>query len=297
MIIPPSLTQGDTIAVVSPSGIVRPQNVYKALPVLQERGWNAVVGVHAFDRHGTFAGTADNRYGDLAGALTDPSVKAVMAARGGYGAVHLLERLSQLSLEENAKWVIGFSDISALHALLTSRGIASIHAPMTKHLADHGADNDDSRSLFAILEGEGIDYTLDPDPYNHEGEATGLLVGGNLSVIADLIGTPYDVIKPGRILFIEDVGEPLYKIERMIYQLKLSGVLDNLAGLIVGKFSSCAPDADFSSATELIADLVKDCDYPIAFNVPVGHVTHNIPLICGAGATLTVNPDAVTIVQ
>lgn len=297
MIIPRSLGPGAKIAIVSPSSIIKPQNVYNALPVLRDRGWEPVVSPHAFDRHGSFAGTADNRYSDLADALTDPGVDAILCSRGGYGAVHLLERLARLPLEDTPKWLIGFSDISALHALLTSRGIASIHAPMAKALADHGADNADNRALLDFLAGEGLEYSLDPSPMNRPGDATGLLVGGNLSVISDLVGTPFDVIKPRRILFIEDVNEPIYKIERMLYQLRLSGVLADLAGLIVGKFSGCAPDADFASVNNIVADLTRDYSYPVAYDIPVGHVTHNIPLVCGAACSLSVGESSVEISQ
>lgn len=297
MIIPRSLGPGAKIAIVSPSSIIKPQNVYNALPVLRDRGWEPVVSPHAFDRHGSFAGTADNRYSDLADALTDPGVDAILCSRGGYGAVHLLERLARLPLEETPKWLIGFSDISALHALLTSRGIASIHAPMAKALADHGGDNADNRALLDFLAGEGLEYRLDPSPMNRPGDATGLLVGGNLSVISDLVGTPFDVIKPRRILFIEDVNEPIYKIERMLYQLRLSGVLADLAGLIVGKFSGCAPDADFASVNNIVADLTRDYSYPVAYDIPVGHVTHNIPLVCGAACSLSVGESSVEISQ
>ena len=297
MIIPRSLGPGAKIAIVSPSSIIKPQNVYNALPVLRDRGWEPVVSPHAFDRHGSFAGTDDNRYSDLAEALTDPEVDAILCSRGGYGAVHLLERLARLPLEETPKWLIGFSDISALHALLTSRGIASIHAPMAKALADNGADNADNRALLDFLAGEGLEYSLDPSPMNRPGDATGLLVGGNLSVISDLVGTPFDVIKPRRILFIEDVNEPIYKIERMLYQLRLSGVLADLAGLIVGKFSGCAPDADFASVNNIVADLTRDYSYPVAYDIPVGHVTHNIPLVCGAACSLSVGESSVEISQ
>lgn len=297
MIIPRSLGPGAKIAIVSPSSIIKPQNVYNALPVLRDRGWEPVVSPHAFDRHGSFAGTADNRYSDLADALTDPGVDAILCSRGGYGAVHLLERLARLPLEDTPKWLIGFSDISALHALLTSRGIASIHAPMAKALADHGGDNADNRALLDFLAGEGLEYSLDPSPMNRSGDATGLLVGGNLSVISDLVDTPFDVIKPRRILFIEDVNEPIYKIERMLYQLRLSGVLADLAGLIVGKFSGCAPDADFASVNNIVADLTRDYSYPVAYDIPVGHVTHNIPLVCGAACSLSVGESSVEISQ
>lgn len=296
MIYPPVLKQGDTIAVVSPSSIIKPQNVYKALPVLHDQGWETVVGEHAFDRHGTYAGTDEARLADLKAALLNPEVKAILCSRGGYGAVHLLDELSKLPIEDNPKWIIGFSDISALHALMTTRGIASIHAPMAKHLADHGADNPDTQSLFAILRGEELRYVLPHHPGNRTGQAEGLLVGGNLAVIAGLIGTPYDVLRPGRILFVEDVAEPIYKIERIFYQLRLSGVLENLAGLIVGKFTNYSGDEDNSSMEHMIQRMVAPYDYPVVYGAPIGHVTHNIPLICGAGATLTVT-DTETVIE
>ncbi len=246
MIIPRSLGPGAKIAIVSPSSIIKPQNVYNALPVLRDRGWEPVVSPHAFDRHGSFAGTDDNRYSDLAEALTDPEVDAILCSRGGYGAVHLLERLARLPLEDTPKWLIGFSDISALHALLTSRGIASIHAPMAKALADNGADNADNRALLDFLAGEGLEYSLDPSPMNRPGDATGLLVGGNLSVISDLVGTTLRrSSNRAAFFFHRGCNEPIYKIERMLYQLRLSGVLADLAGLIVGKFSGCAPRRRF----------------------------------------------------
>lgn len=294
---PQSLSTGDTIAIVSPSSIIKPQNVYKALPVINDQGWQTEVGPHAFDRHGTYAGTDADRLADLTAALTDPAVKAILCSRGGYGAVHLLESLARLPLENNPKWIIGFSDISALHALMTSRGIASIHAPMTKHIADYGADDPDTAALFSILRGESVRYELPPHPADRHGSADGMLVGGNLAVIAGLIGTPFDVLKPGRILFIEDVAEPIYKIERIFYQLQLSGVLASLAGLIVGKFTNYSGDDDNPSMEAMIERMVAPYDYPVAFGAPIGHVRHNIPLICGAGATLTVTPAATRITQ
>jgi len=294
---PQSLSTGDTIAIVSPSSIIKPQNVYKALPVINDQGWQTEVGPHAFDRHGTYAGTDADRLADLTAALTDPAVKAILCSRGGYGAVHLLESLARFPLENNPKWIIGFSDISALHALMTSRGIASIHAPMTKHIADYGADDPDTAALFSILRGESVRYELPPHPADRHGSADGMLVGGNLAVIAGLIGTPFDVLKPGRILFIEDVAEPIYKIERIFYQLQLSGVLARLAGLIVGKFTNYSGDDDNPSMEAMIERMVAPYDYPVAFGAPIGHVRHNIPLICGAGATLTVTPAATRITQ
>ena len=297
LLFPRPLQKGDKIAFCSPAGAVKAVYVEEAVEALGKQGWEAIIMPHALGKNGHYSGTADERFDDLEKAFTDPDVRAIICSRGGYGAVHLLERLARLPLEETPKWLIGFSDISALHALLTSRGIASIHAPMAKALADHGGDNADNRALLDFLAGEGLEYSLDPSPMNRPGDATGLLVGGNLSVISDLVGTPFDVIKPRRILFIEDVNEPIYKIERMLYQLRLSGVLADLAGLIVGKFSGCAPDADFASVNNIVADLTRDYSYPVAYDIPVGHVTHNIPLVCGAACSLSVGESSVEISQ
>ncbi len=290
------LADSSRVTIVSPASIIRPQTVYSAIPVLRNQGWTVTTGKNAFARHGTYAGTDAQRLEDLRNAILDPETEAIICSRGGYGLVHLLDSLAELPLEENQKWVVGFSDVSALHALLTSRGIPSVHASMTEHIA-LGPDDPDNAALFDILRGKGVDYTVKPDPRNRQGEATGTLVGGNLSVIAGLIGTPYNVLKPDVVLFVEDVNEPIYKLERIFYNLKLAGILPRLRGLIVGKFAKCQPDADFESVEAMILNLVKDYDYPVAFNVPVGHVSHNIPLVCGAEVQLTVGTDEVRIIQ
>lgn len=294
-ITPPPLRPGDRIAICSPSSIVKPQQVHTALRVLQELGYDAYVAEHALNRHGTYAGTDAQRLADLSQALTDPSVKAILCSRGGYGAVHLLDALDRLPLRDNPKWVIGFSDISAIHALLSRHGIQSIHGSMTSHLAKHMGVDDDSRALFDILTGQSVGYDWPAHRFNTPGTATGTLLGGNLSVIADLIATPFNIIHPSTILFIEDVSEPVYKIERIIYQLRLSGILSRLKGLIVGRFTEYSPDVDNDSMESMIHSLVKDYDYPVAFHAPIGHVSHNIPLIVGATATLSVTPTLVTL--
>lgn len=297
LIIPPALKEGDKIAIVSPAGISRAQNVYNALPVLQELGWEPYTSEHAFGRHGTYSGTDDERYADLEEALLDPEVKAILCSRGGYGAVHLLERLDKLPLRENAKWIIGFSDISALHALMSRHGIASIHGPMARHIATHSGNDADSQALFGILQGKPQTFEIAPHPLNRPGEATAPLLGGNMAVLNGLIGTPFDMFKPGTILFIEDVSEPIYKIERMMYQLKLSGILGQLSGLIVGDFTEYSPDIDNESMESMIAGMVREYDYPVAFGVPFGHAKNIMPLVESIEATLTVTPEGVTISQ
>lgn len=297
LIIPEPLKDGDKIVILSPAGITRPQNVYNALPALQEQGWEPYTSAHAFGRHGTYSGTDDERYADLEEAMLNPEVKAILCSRGGYGVVHLLERLDKLPLRENAKWIIGFSDISALHALMSKHGIASIHGPMTKHIATHSGSDRDSQALFGILKGKPQTFEIKPHPLNRQGSAIAPMAGGNMAVLTGLIGTPYDLFKPETILFIEDVSEPIYKIERMMYQLKLSGILEQIAGLVVGSFTEYSPDADNSSMESMIAEMVKEYDYPVAFGVPFGHDKDIIPFIESVKATLTVTTDGVTISQ
>jgi len=297
VIIPAPLKQDDKIAIVSPAGVTRAQNVYNAIPVLQDFGWDPYTSPHAFGRYATFSGTPDERYADLEQALLDPEVKAILCSRGGYGAVHLLERLNRLPLRDNPKWIIGFSDISALHALMHRHGIASIHGPMARHIARTSACDDDSTALIDILHGEMPSYTVARHKYNRQGSATATLLGGNMAVLSGLVNTPFDLFKPDTILFIEDVSEPVYKIERMMYQLKLSGVLGRLKGLIVGAFTEYSPDVDGRSMETMIRDMVADYDYPVAYGVPFGHGSRIIPFVESIPATLEVTSTGVKILQ
>ncbi len=293
-IYPAALKPGDRIAVVSPAGPIDSAIVDSAAAVLRDLGYEPVIYPHAFGRNGYFSGTHDERYADLEAAFTDTTIRAILCSRGGYGVVHNLERLAELPLRDDPKWVIGFSDISALHALMASNNIASIHASMAKQIK-LGPEDEDNAALFNILTGGMPSYQFAPNPYNRQGEATGKLLGGNLAVIADLINTPFDIIHPGTILFIEDVSEPVYKIERILYQLKLSGILPQLKGLIIGQFTEYKPDAVHETMEAMIHELVKDYDYPVAFGVPVGHVDHNVPLVESSQATLSVTPEGTTL--
>lgn len=286
---PKPLRKGDKIAILSPAGPVNPDYVAGAVDQLKAHGWNPVVMPHALGRSGNYAGTDDERYDDLEAAFKDPDVRAILCSRGGYGVVHLLDRLGKLDLAADPKWVIGFSDISAMHALMHSQGVASIHAPMAQQIRK-GTDDPDTASLFAILEGERPVYTFPAHSYDRPGIAVGQLLGGNLAVLADLVDTPYDILLPDTILFIEDVSEPIYKIERMLYQLRLSGVLPKLRGLLVGQFTETKPDASYKHMYDMIRDMTAPYNYPVAFDVPIGHVDHNIPVIEGAEVTLKVSP-------
>ena len=286
-VFPAPLAQGDRIAIVSPAGSIEAKHVHAAVKVLEQQGWRPYIGDYALGKSGSYSGTGTERFHDLSHALSDPSVRAIICSRGGYGAVHLLDRLDALPVQRDPKWIVGFSDISALHALMARKGIVSVHAPMTKDIA-RGADDPDNASLFSILRGEKPTHKFPSSKFDRPGLATGRLLGGNLAVIADLIGTPFDVIQPGSILFIEDIEEPIYKTERILYQLRLSGKMASLAGLMVGQFTGYRPNANYTLMEEMIADMVSPYDFPVAMNVPFGHVEHNIPLVSGAKTTLRV---------
>ncbi len=286
---PAPLKKGDKIAICSPAGPVKPEVVEDAVKVLIEQGWKVEVMPHALGKNGYLSGTADERFGDMKAAFADPEVRAILCARGGYGVVHIMDRLNALPIENDPKWVIGFSDISALHALMARKGIASIHASMCAHIKE-GADDPDNRDLFAILRGERPAHVFDSHSFDRQGIATGVLRGGNLAVLAELINTPYDLLRPDSILFIEDVAEPVYKIERIIYQLRLSGLLEKTRGMIIGQFTDYKPDSNHADMESMIRDAIAGYDFPVAYNVPIGHVDHNIPVIESATVTLKVSP-------
>lgn len=289
IIFPAPLKKGDKIAVCSPAGRIKPEVVEPAVDVLRRHGWKVEVMPHVYGETGSFSGTPDERFSDLKAAFEDPETRAILCSRGGYGVVHIMDRLNKLPLEKDPKWVIGFSDISALHALMARKGIASIHSSMAAHIKE-GADDPDNAALFEILEGGRPAHIFDSHQYDRQGIATGILRGGNLAVLAELINTPYDLLRPDSVLFIEDVSEPIYKIERILYQLRLSGLLDKTRGLIVGQFTDYKPDGIHETMEEMIRDTIADYSFPVAFNVPVGHVDHNIPLIESAKVTLKVSP-------
>ncbi|MDE5628998.1 MAG: LD-carboxypeptidase [Muribaculaceae bacterium] len=291
IVFPAPLRKGDTIAICSPASKIDPQVVYDAEQVLIEQGYKVRIMPHALGEWGSYSATDDERFADLRDAFADKSVRAILCSRGGYGVVHIMDRLAALPLEKDPKWVIGFSDISAMHALMHSKGIASIHSSMCAAIKE-GPENEDNAALLGILRGERPAFVFPNHRYDNPGIATGTLLGGNLAVLADLINTPYDLLKPDSILFLEDVSEPIYKIERIFYQLKLSGLLDNIKGLIIGQFTDYKPDSNYEDMESMIRTMTAGHNYPIAFNVPVGHVDHNIPLIESAKITLKVSPYA-----
>ena len=295
MITPVPLFTGDTIAIASPAGAVREQAiVLQATEALRLRGYKVVTAPHTLTRNGYYSGTREERVSDLAGLLADKNIKAILCSYGGYGCVHLVEELSTL-IAENPKWLIGMSDCSALHAACVASGVESVHGPQCRHIATQ-PHSVATEHLFDILAGKRPVYTTAPHPLNINGEARGTLVGGNLSVITALAGSPYDLFKEGRIIFIEDTGELPYRIERLMFQLKLSGALAGIKGLIVGQFTGVKEHTGFGGTTyELIYNIVKGYNIPVCFNFPVGHCDNNMPLIEGADVCFSVTNDGAVV--
>ena len=295
IIFPSPLTKGDKIAIISPASHILPESVDGACRTITQLGFLPVVGAHCKGQCGGYSGSIEQRLADFNDALHNPEVKAILCSRGGYGVVHLLEYLSPDDIAENAKWLIGFSDISALHAAMAASGVASIHASMAKHLTKFGADNEATQALFGILQGQLPTYRIPAHPFNKPGTVTGTLTGGNMAVLCGLLDTEFDLLSRGDILFIEDVGEEVYKIERMLYNLRLSGVLPMIKGMLVGRFTDYRnPDGNGESMEQMVKRMVEPYDFPVAFDFPVGHVDENMPLIEGAHVTLSV-ADPVTL--
>lgn len=300
MIFPEKLKRGDRIAIISPSSPVKEEYIDRAAEFFVSEGFEPVVMPCAKGpSSGSYASSAENRLNDFMEAWKDSSIRAILCSRGGYGAVHLLRDLPTEFLRRDPKWLIGYSDISALHAMLLNAGVASIHSPMAKHLTEEGPQDFCVRSLMKILHGDfPVEYTVSAHPYNLQGEAEGILAGGNLAVLNGLFGTDYDILKEGVILFIEDIAEAIYAVERMLYHILLSGGFNKIKGLIIGRFTEYRPDKNFSSMEDMIKNFLERegvGGIPIAFDFPVGHVKENYPLVEGSLARLSVLSESVVL--
>lgn len=302
LIIPPYLHEGDKVVILSPSSKIDKAFLKGAVKRLTSWGLHPVLARHAGSSHGTYAGTVGQRLEDLQAAMDDPDTRAILCSRGGYGAVHLVGKLDFSRFRESPKWLIGFSDITALHNLWQREGFASLHAPMARHLTVEPEDDFCTQALHDILTGAAatpagcFGYTCEPHKLNRRGTAEGTLRGGNFAVFNGLRGTPYDIPADGTVLFIEDVGERPHAIERMMYNLKLGGMLERLSGLIIGQFTEYEEKKLLGKELYgALAELVKEYDYPVCFNFPVGHVPMNLPLINGAPVRLDVDRKGVKL--
>ena len=300
IVMPPSLKVGDTIAVVSPSSSPDSVTVAKGCAALCEWGFVPVVGPHALDDYHGFAGEADNRAADLLWALRDSTVKAIMCSRGGDGAVQVLKRVPLTEFSEHPKWIIGFSDVTALHSAAVSAGVMSIHGSMCDGIAAKGEREAVNATMRRLLQGELPSYRASAHPLNQQGEATGILVGGNFSVFCGLAGSEYDFLNradEGLILFIEDTHESMSKVDRMLHQLEIRGILAKLKGIIVGHFSKYkSPENDFADMYDMLHEYLQHYDIPVCYDFPIGHHSqYNYPMVEGCLVRMKVGRDTTRI--
>jgi muramoyltetrapeptide carboxypeptidase len=290
MIIPPYLQPGDRIRIVSPAGKVQKDKVLPGIKLLQDEGYNVVVGKHVFDKHFQYAGTDLQRAADFQEAINDPDAKAIICARGGYGTVRIIEKIDFSPLLKNNKWIVGFSDITILHTVLNKLGLASIHGAMPGFFVENKKMTRSFLSLMELISTGKSQFDIKAHELNRNGSCTGELVGGNLSLIYSLQGTPWQLETRGKILIIEDLTEYFYHLDRMMQNLRLAGQLKDLAGLIVGGFTEMKDnDSPFGkTAYEIIMDAVQDYHFPVCFDFPAGHIPKNLALMLGSNYHLDV---------
>ncbi|MCG8388174.1 MAG: LD-carboxypeptidase [Cytophagales bacterium] len=282
MIRPPSLNPGDAVGLVAPSRTIAEHQVKTALGTFQAWGLEVVKGKHLFGQHGYFAGTDRQRLSDLQEMINDDRVKAIFCARGGYGITRILDDLDLSALRRTPKWIIGFSDITALHLALNRMDLESIHGFMPVQFEYMNASSSIKSLEKLLFEDRGM-IEAESHALDRQGKAEGQVVGGNLSLLVDSLGTASEVQTAGKLLFLEEVDEYLYKIDRMLTHLKRAQKLDRLEGLVIGDFSQMK-DTQIPlgmSIEELIMDRVKEYSYPVAFNFAIGHEIPNysIPLM------------------
>jgi muramoyltetrapeptide carboxypeptidase len=301
MTTPPYLRKGDTIAITCPAGYMAKEKVAVCVEVLKKEGYKVLVGKTVGSKSTNyFSGTDSERLNEMQAYLDDTTVKAILCGRGGYGTGRIIDKLNFTKFVNNPKWIIGFSDITLLHShIFTNYKIATLHAPMAAAFANAAHNPSNVLSLLSALKGQKNNYHIKPNKLNKIGEAKGKLVGGNIALLANAVGTPSDINTKNCILFIEDIGEQLYAIDRMMYQLKRSGKLKNLAGVVVGDFSDMQDtDRPFGKTIyKIVGDIVAEYDYPVCYNFPVGHGNENVALKVGVKYTLEVNKKWASLVE
>jgi muramoyltetrapeptide carboxypeptidase len=291
MIFPRLLNNGDKVAIVAPAGKLPSKGLDDAIKVLTSWGLEVILGKHVYDINNYFAGIDADRLNDLQEALEEPSIAAVLCARGGYGITRILDEIKLKSFAKNPKWVIGFSDITALHLKLEKQGLASIHGPMGTSFTNRNSHSA-VRSLKELLF-NGSSKLVANEVVIRSGTATAAITGGNLSLIIDSLGTVEEIDTVNKILFIEEVGEKTYRIDRMFQQLLRAGKLDKLAGLVIGHFSEIDDGSTpfGESWQEVITGISKQFSYPIAFGFNIGHEPNNMPIVMGGQYLLKVGSD------
>ena len=304
--LPSYLKPGDTIGITSPAGTITLEEMAPALGVIRSWGYEVKIGAAIGKKDFTRGGTDEERRADLQAMLDDPNIKAILCARGGYGVVRIVDGLSWTKFLQKPKWVIGFSDVTILHSHIHRHcRVASIHSKMTNSFPEvwEQALPIQTETILSIrdaLAGTKMHYMAAPHPQNRTGTAEGVLVGGNLKLLESMAGTPSDISTTGKILFVEDTGEYLYSIDRMFWNLKRTGKLKDLKGLIVGGFAIKPDDEgeEFGrTLQEIILEKVQDYKYPVCFDFPVGHQRANFALKCGVKHQLAVKQEGVTLTE
>ena len=302
MIQPLFLKPGDRVAIAAPARKISQQELAPAVKLLQSWGLEVVIPEHLFDEENQFAGSDDTRAALMQHLLDAPDIRAIFCARGGYGTVRIIDRLDFSNFAESPKWLVGYSDITVLHSHIHRHlGIETLHATMPINISDKELRHPSPAvaTMRRQLFGESLEYACPAHKLNRTGKATGLLVGGNLSMLYSLCGSESDIDTAGKILFIEDLDEYLYHIDRMMMNLKRCGHLAHLAGLVVGQMSDMHDNSiPFGrTAEEIVRDAVAEYGYPVCFNFPAGHNgTENLALKLGHPTRLTVSAE-VTLAQ
>ncbi|MDD4150428.1 MAG: LD-carboxypeptidase [Bacteroidales bacterium] len=296
MIKPNYLVKGDKIIITSPAGRVNKESVDKCVSDLMNFGFSVEVTKHCTSNYYNYSATDEIRLEELQSALDNKEAAAIMCSRGGYGTGRILDKLDFYGMTNYPKWLIGFSDITHLHLKLNKLCIMSIHGAMTKSFS-LSEDKESVRSLINVLQGDKISYSYSTNNLNRVGETKAQLVGGNLSIIYGMQGTPYEIDTNNKILLIEDLNEYLYHLDRIMINLKLSGKLAGLRGLLVGGFTDMKDNQNpfGKNAYEIIHEHIADYDFPVCFNFPVGHISNNQSIIIGATYKFSVSSEKVIL--
>ena len=295
---PAFLKKGDKVALLSPSYSTPDSNIQNTAAVLKEWGFEPVIGknVGKLDA-GKYAGTAQERADDFTAALKDTSIKAILSNRGGYGTIQLVDLIDLKLVTDNPKWLIGFSDITTLHAMETKAGVMSIHGTMSSFIGKNRGKDDNSTLLRDLLKGTVPTYKVPKHKFNQKGKAEGILVGGNMATFVPLVGaSDIDVFSgDGIILFMEEVGESLHNIDRMFNALELHGVMENVKGVILGEFVDSGTDLNYETTEEMLSKYLKKYNIPVLCGFPAGHDDVNVPIVMGAKVKMDVTDNGATL--
>ncbi len=303
LLMPAALKAGDKIAIISPASTPGSDNPEKAAATLRAWGFEPVIGEHVLSRCHTYAGTIEQRCADLRWALNDPDIKAIVCSRGGYGSAMLLDPMTHEEFRRHPKWIVGYSDITALHSAMVCSGVMSLHANMGGALGERGANDSVNVMLRDVLMGQLPCYNVPAHPLNKMGTAQGMVLGGNMAVFTNIGGSrEWDFLDRdnlrGRdiILFFEDVSESMPRVNSMLQALRLKGVLSHVKGIIVGRFTEYEPRDGYADMAQMLSETLNQYDIPVCYDFPASHDENwNYPIIEGGTATLTVAPEGVTL--